>query len=262
MTACLTDLELEAFADGEEAYLSQQALEHLSACPSCAARLERIGAANAAFRESAEPRAAAPARLKAWIAEQRHASPTPPTPLAPARQRINRRRLLAGGAAAAAALGGLVLVRPQPLAAAPMAQTLLDDYGRQLADADQLDFTAQSSARLLSWFNARLPFQAPSLPGLERVGVRGGRLCWLLERHFAALHLGGTSATRCCLYITAPQGLTLSNAAPLPETGAPPAEVRGEGFAGLFWRDTLAFGLVGSASDPALADLAETLRQG
>ena len=141
-----------------------------------------------------------------------------------------------------------------------MAPTLFQDFATRLAADKALDFRSDDFRRVAGWLDARLGFATPRPPALERVALRGGRLCWLLERRVAAIHFKH-AAKETCFYIAESQGLTLTGAEPLPHDGAPPALLTGSGAAGAFWLDgSLAYAVVGAARPEALATLATMLR--
>lgn len=256
MTSCPSPQAIAAYLDGEmganaDAVERRRIERHLEECPHCMAEAESIRSVDRAARALAAP-VTAPPSLIGWIDVRRRR-------LSTSRDRafsLRRREALAW-MAGAAAIGAIVALRPDTAARRSMAPTLFHDYSTRLAADRALDLRAADLDVALSWFETRLPFEPPRLSPIDQVGLRGARLCWLLDRRIAAFHLGAGGEAG-CLYVAEAADLTLDGAAPLPL--AAPAVLSDGARAGAFWRaEDLAYGLVGVGSLATIAALADQL---
>lgn len=258
MKNCPTFETLSAYADGESAPGDAWVESHLQGCADCRAVLADIAVDTAALRSEASA-VVAPSRLTDWLERRSADLAASPRPVAAG---LSRRAALLGGAAAAAAGAGVVYFAPlRSVEGGPMAPTLFRDFATRVAADRALDFPHQRMHDVAEWFDARLPFLAPRPAALERLALRGGRLCWLLDRRVAAVHFEH-KGRETCFYAAQARGLTLSGDRKLPKAGAAPALLSVSGAAGAFWRDTaLAYALVGAPPLAAIAELAQTLRR-
>ncbi len=248
MSECLSFEDIAAYIDGECQPDPATTAHHLASCAICAREAAQIRLVNMAVRAN-EMRISAPPSLTDWI---------------DARQGrrgvwLSRRRAIGGLAvAASAAVAALILTRGGNNAMA-MEPTLFRDYATLVAANGPLDFESGDAQQVFAWFRVRLPFALPHLSQVRSVGVRGARLCWLLERRVAALHLGHVGEG-VCLYITTAEGLILKEGVALP-SGGPPVMLSEGAMSGAFWRESqLALGLIGDRSKSQIRELAERLR--
>lgn len=249
MRPCPDFEDIAAVIDGEYEGDPATVAHHLTVCAECARTAAEIELVNMAVRAN-EMRVDAPSLLTDWIDAQHQ----------PVRAGISRRQALGGLALAACAVAaGVVLMRGVG-GRREIETTLFRDFATLVETNGRLDFEDRDPLRVLAWFEARVPFALPRLAAITEIGVRGGRLCWLLERRVAALHLGSRDE-RASLYITEAEGLTLRDGQRLPAPGSEPVLSREGGIVGAFWRDgRLAFGLVGVRPEAAIGKLAERLR--
>ncbi|MEM8916803.1 MAG: hypothetical protein AAGC83_13260 [Pseudomonadota bacterium] len=239
---------IAAYCDGDDSVDLAAIATYLAKSPSGSREADQIELINRAIRQSA-PLEQAPTRLIDWIDQESR-----PNRLA---TRMSRRETAIAATVAVGILGvGLYAARPKPTPS--MAPTLFDDFSTLLAADEPLDLTSNQLETVADWFESRVPFSLPDLPGLADIGVRGARLCWLLERRVAAIHLDEEGKDG-CLYIVDPAGLSLDGETDIPGQ-ATPALLTGSAGSGAFWRDDhLAFGLIASTSTTAIADLKKRL---
>jgi anti-sigma factor RsiW len=249
MSRCPNFDDVGAYLDGEYEGDPAEIGRHLRTCAECARTAADIDLINKAVR-ARETHVRAPATLTAWIDAQRR----------PVDRRISRRQALGGLAlAASVAVGVFVLTRSLD-GRQEMKTTLFRDFATLAAADGSLDFVESDPARVLAWFEPRVPFALPRFMEIENIGIRGGRLCWLLERRVAAMHLE-TRDKGTCLYIADANGLLLDDGISLPAAGSDPVVLSEGGIAGAFWRNSsVALGLVGERSGAQIAELAQRLR--
>ena len=212
-------------------------------CGDCAHQAAEIDLVNVAVRAS-ETRQTVPPSLNDWIdAREREGG-----------ARTSRRRTLGGLALAASALAAAIVVtRGRGGGQQAMETTLFRDFATLVAADSPLDFEDRDPDRVLAWFETRIPFALPRLPAAAEIGIRGGRLCWLLDRRVAALHLGSEN-DGACLYTAEAEDLALRDGTGLPAPGRELAVSSERALAGAFWRDgRLAFGLVAEAPEDRMA---------
>ena len=249
MEHCPDIEDIAAYVDGEYDGDPAVMAHHLATCAVCAREAAEIELVNMAVRESSVE-AEAPAQLIDWIDTRDQA--TGPW--------MSRRQALGGMAVAASAFGAVFVMTRGASDRPAMATTLFRDFATLVAADGSLDLRSSDPVQVVNWFNTRVPFEVPDLAGLPDLGVRGGRLCWLLDRRVAALHLGPEDKVA-CLYVTDAEGLALQDGAGLPKPGEPPALVRDGTASGAFWRDgALAFGLIGKGSEAEIDAIANRLR--
>ncbi len=249
MKECPSFEDIAAFIDGESEADAAAIAHHLTTCADCSETAAEINLINLAVREK-ESRVAVPTSMSDWPYGRTNRGTL----------RISRRKVIGGMAlAASTAVAAFFLTRGGGSALA-MEPTLFRDYATLVAANGPLDFESGSPERVLAWFRTRVPFPLPPLGDFHGVEVRGGRLCWLLERRVAALHLGQKTAGA-CLYMTTPQDLTVGDGIPLPAPGEARVLLSQGAMSGAFWRqDALAFGLVGDQAEAEIGMLAERLR--
>lgn len=248
MTRCPDQDAIAAYCDGDECVDLDAIGRHVASCPDCAGQAAEIELVNRAVRQGAGL-VVAPATLTGWIDNQSRVRSLG--------DRMGRRGLI-GAASMAAGLGAVGLYLSMPNGQPPMAPTLFDDFSTRVAADRALDLPATRLDTVMAWFETRVPFSLPDLPAMADVGLRGARLCWLLDRRVAAIHLDGQGADG-CLYIADSGGLTLDGEKEVPAVHAPALLTDGTA-SGAFWRDRdLAFGLVASTSTSAVGALMRRL---
>jgi len=241
MTECPDPIRIEALADGEDVENRAALTAHIAECEACARRLNETRALDHLVREAVMRRHVPPAPAPAPVTV---AAPAPaPGP------RVSRRMVLAGGGALAASVAGLGLaLRPgrEGVTLDRLTTTYFGDFKTLIAAERRLDITESDPAHLLAWFGERVPFALPRIALREGVSLRGGRLCWLLERRNAALYLD-TPDGPCCLYLASGTSL---------EPGAPVVLQRNN-LSGAFWQaGGVMHALIGEPSGETFAALA------
>lgn len=231
MTQCPDPIQIEALADGEDVENRKALAAHVAGCERCARLLRETEALDHLVRGAVlrQPVPAAPVSV--------------PTP------RFGRRAMLAGGGALAASVAGLGLAMRPRGEAVPLDHlmtTYFGDFKTLIAAERRLDITENDPARLLAWFGDRVPFALPRIALREGVSLRGGRLCWLLERRNAALYLD-TPDGPCCLYLASGDSLE-------PDA---PVVLQRNNLSGAFWQaGGVMHALIGEPSGRAFAALA------
>ncbi len=245
MTDCPDFDAIAAYLDGEGTERVAEIKRHLAACEACKAMAAEIKLIDIAVRANATS-TTAPDRLVDWIDERQ--SPKPRT--------LSRRRALGGFAIAAGIAAVAFFLNRQSEPNLAMDTTLFKDFATLIAADGPLDFEDEDPETVIAWFKPRVPFKLPEMASLTEAELRGGRLCWILDRRWAALQLGN-KADSACLYVAKADGLTLDAGAPLQ---ADPAVLQEGGLTGAFWRSgDLAFGLVGDWSRQRLQQVAQVL---
>jgi len=255
MTDCPHLSDAELWLDGEAGAQSDFIARHVAACPTCKAHIETLRRLDFAARE-AGTRIKAPAslleRLHDLDAARPAASVAQPIPA-----NVSRRRLFAGFAAAASVAAiGAVAWRRGDSGDLPMA--VFGDFATHLAADRRLDLTEANPQAVADWFSPKVPFTLPHLASLSDLDLRGGRLCWLLDRRIAAFNFDrGDQALS--LYLTDARGLTCRNKM-LPTVQDAPVILTQDGLSGAFWRDgDLAHALVGQPDTDVIAHFANQL---
>ncbi len=239
---------IAAYCDGDSCVDLDAIGRHVASCPDCAKEAAAIDLVNRAVLQGAR-QVGAPAALTGWIDDQSQRRSFG--------DRMNRRNLI-GAASMAAGLGAVGLYLSLSNEQPPMAPTLFDDFSTRLAADRALDLSATRLETVMAWFETRVPFALPDLPAMAGVGLRGARLCWLLDRRVAAIYLDRKGA-HSCLYVADSGGLTLDGEREVPGADAPALLTDGMA-SGAFWRDRdLAFGLVASTSTSAVGSLMRRL---
>ena len=254
MTQCPDDLQLEAYVDGQAGADQVKIACHVASCADCRAKVEELQSLNQLIRH-VEGQRVAPRELVDRLRKESLARTT-------AKGHLNRRLVLRGGLAAAACLGGVVAYQSYNRPSAyELKSTLFGDFLTLVAADRQLDYQSGDSASVVAWFQSRVPFKLPDLAGLGGLEIRGGRLCWLAERRFAAMDFGaGDSAY--CLYICQDDKLTVSPGQDIPTDNAPAVVMSERGISGAFWREgSTALSLVGGLPKQNLADIAGIIQE-
>lgn len=257
MPNCPDHEALSAYVDDEHSGSAPSIERHLVGCAQCRATVAEMKALNATLRQEARA-LKAPPRLVNWIERRRIVEEAKSRP---ARLMSRRAALLGGGALAGGATAATValLLSSQDADAGLMAPTLFRDFATRVAADHALDIPSSDPATVEAWFDARLPFVAPRIGELSQISLRGGRLCWLLDRRVAAYHLG-SGPSWLCLYVAQSDGLALTDRRSLPARGQSAAILRDEGAAGAFWTDGLAFALIGAAPPERIKRYVRALR--
>ena len=255
MTHCPHLSDAELWLDGEAGEQAGSIARHVAACPTCKAHVETMRRLDFAARE-AGTRIKAPAslleRLNDTDAARPAVSAVQPTPATP-----TRRRLFAGFAAAAsvAAIGAVAWRQGE---SGDLPTAVFGDFATHLAADARLDLAESNPQAVTDWFSPKVPFTLPHLASLSELGLRGGRLCWLLDRRIAAFNFdrGGEALS---LYLTDARGLTCRHKV-LPKVDEPAIILTDGGLSGAFWRDgDLAHALVGQPAPEIIAYFADQL---
>ena len=208
MTNCPDDLALEAFVDEEDGANHAKILCHLQGCQDCRNKVQDLRALDDLVRQ-VERQTVAPRTFVDRLRQESVARNV-------RRPAVNRRYLLGGGMAVAACLGGVVAFRQFSNDGVHDLQTTLFGDFRTLVAADrQLDFLSKDLGDVSAWFAPRVPFEMPKLASLGSLETRGGRLCWLAERRFAAVDFDAPDGTL-CLYICRSENLRVNAGTPIP----------------------------------------------
>ena len=255
----LSPLDLERLVDGELGAAEAAELRaHVAACETCTAELEALQELNATLRARLRQETAPP-RLRARVGQilEGDAAAAPN----PADAGLSRRGLgfaalgaLAASVATAAVLPKLMVSRLEP---GDIAGTLVRDFETFLFAERVLDFVEADPSSVAAWYRARLDFDLPRLPAdLSGYRLRGGRLCWLLDRRLASLSFEGGEDSL-ALYIMPSDGLAL------PESGRTAGGLRDasvhhrDRFTNVIWREgDLVLGLVGEAAPERVEEIA------
>lgn len=247
------DLALEAYADGENTPDTAYVAQFLPGCEEARAYVAEIREINEAVR-LVEGAVRAPDTLTERLNRARPAN-------RPERPMPSRRTLLRSGLAAAAIAGGVLVYNSTGFGRGPfMQEVLFGDFQTMEAAGRRLDFASNDAMAVVAWFRERLPFELMDLAGLTDLSIRGGRLCWLMNRRCASLDFASPKGSY-CLYITEADGLAIDPRRALPEPGAAAIALSGQNLSGVVWReDTLAYALIGEPSAPDLATIAARLR--
>lgn len=248
MNTCPDPQDITAYLDGEYDGDPAWIAHHLIVCADCARHAAETNIVDRAVRSGCGGEQA-PRRLIDWIDAHQTSRPA----------RVSRRRMLGGFAIAAGAAGAVFFVARGVMRNEQIAPTLFQDYATLIAADGPLDLVDTDPDQVLAWFRPRIPFPLPRLPALSEIGISGARLCWLLDRRVAAIHLD-SGAGGASLYLTGAKGLTLDGDRQLPSAHGPAVLSDGD-LAGAFWRQgQLAYGLVGRQPDAAILDLAMRLQ--
>ena len=258
MSSPFRTLDLERLVDGElDAQEAAELRAHVAACETCTAELKELEDLNAVLR--AGRRETAPARLRERV--DRILDGDLADTARPPAGGLSRRGLgfaalgaLAASVATAVVLPKLMASRLEP---GEIAGTLVRDFETFLFAERVLDFVEADPVGVAVWYRARLDFDLPRLPAdLSGYRLRGGRLCWLLDRRLASLSFEGGEDSL-ALYIMPSDGLAL------PESGRAAGGLRDasvhhrDRFTNVIWREgDLVLGLVGEAPPERVEEIA------
>ncbi|MEM1299617.1 MAG: hypothetical protein AAGH68_10095 [Pseudomonadota bacterium] len=246
------ELALEAYADGENNAETAYVAQLLPGCEEARTYVAEIREINEAVR-LLEGAVRAPDTLTERLNRARPANQ-------PARPTLSRRVLLQSGLAAAAVAGGVLVYNASSGRGPYLQEVLFGDFRTMEAAGRRLDFASSDAMAVVGWFRERLPFELMELAGLTGLSIRGGRLCWLMNRRCASLEFASPKGSY-CLYIAEAEGLKIDPRRALPEPGAAAIALSGETLSGVVWRDdALAYALIGEPSAPDLASVAAQLR--
>ncbi len=194
MSMSCEDIErfADAYADGELDLERALALEaHVSACDTCAARVEQVRAVRHALKAAPYFRApdALAARIRTTVAGAAVVVPMPlpqPKSFRP-RQRRWRPWLLSVGSLAAAALVLIVVLRERSAVADDATtEAVIEGHVRSLMAGHLMDVASTDRHTVKPWFAGRIDF-SPTVVDLASDGfpLIGGRLDYI-DRHAAA----------------------------------------------------------------------------
>jgi len=255
MTDCPHMADAELWHDGEAGVQAASIARHVAACAGCKAHIDSLRRLDFAARE-AGARTKAPASLVSRLHDLEAARPAVPSvqtgPAVP-----SRRRLFAGFAAAAsvAAIGAVAWRRG---GAGDMPVAVFGDFATHLAADRHLDLASSNPQAVTDWFAPKVPFDLPRLASLSALDLRGGRLCWLLDRRIAAFNYD-RDGDALGLYLADATGLTCANKS-LPTVDGAPAMLAQDGLSGAFWQHGgLAHALVGEPAPDVIARFAAQL---
>ena len=264
-----TPQELERLLDGDlDAEQAAGFRAHIADCKVCAAELRVLEDLNDVLRRE-QREVTAPPELRDKVARilRGQAVESLPAPQAEPQNGLTRRRLgiaafgaLAAGLAAVAVAPRLLVARLSP---DDIAATLIRDFETFLFAERVLDFAESDPAVAVAWYSERLEYGLPRLPAdLGGFRLRGGRLCWLLDRRLASLSFE-TGEEALALYIMRSEGTELAKESAAGSV-APASSIHRQGrFTNVIWRDgDLVLGLVGEAAPERVEALAQLISQG
>lgn len=261
--------DLERLVDGDlDAEQAAAFKAHIATCEACAAELRSLEDLNRALRTERRE-VTAPPELRDRVQQILRGQVVDGMPVPPATPKnvFTRRTLgIAAFGALAAGLAGIAVVPrllPSRLDSEDIAATLIRDFETFLFAERVLDFTAQDPAAAVAWYRDRLAFELPRLPAdLDGFRLRGGRLCWLLDRRLASLSFE-TGQDSLALYIMPSAGTVLGEEVTPGPARPEPSLHRQDRFTNVIWRDgDLVFGLVGEAAPGRVEAIARLISQG
>ena len=258
--------DLERLVDGEfDAEQAAAFRAHIADSETCAAELRALEDLNRALR-SERNEVSAPQELRDRVQQilRGQVAAGIPGPPAGSKSVLTRRNIgiAAFGALAAGLAGVVVLPRllPSRLGTNDIAATLIRDFETFLSAERVLDFTEGDPAAAVAWYQDRLAFDLPRLPAdLDGFRLRGGRLCWLLDRRLASLSFE-TSQDSLALYIMPSEGTVLAQDG-LAGPPRPKAGLHRQGrFTNVIWRqDDLVLALVGEVTPGRVQGIARLI---
>ncbi|MEM7057913.1 MAG: hypothetical protein AAF557_10030 [Pseudomonadota bacterium] len=255
MTNCPDDLELEAFIDQQDGANHAKIACHLEGCASCRDRVRDLRALNDLVRQ-VERQTVAPRSFVDRLRQESVARNA-------RRPVVNRRLVLGAGLATAACLGGVVAIQQfRQGGQHDLQATLFGDFHTLVAADRQLDFQSADMAEVIAWFAPRVPFELPKLSMLEPLKTRGGRLCWLAERRFAAVDFDTADGT-VCLYICRSEDLRVNPDTPIPQEDDDLIVATEAGISGAFWQQNdVMLSLIGNPNATGITAIADQVRHG
>lgn len=255
MTGCPDEICLEAFVDEEDGANHAKILCHIQGCQACREKVRELRALNDLVRE-AELQTVAP---RALVDRLRHESVARNI----LRPTFNRRFMLGAGLAAAASVTGIIAV--QQFAGDDqhdLQATLFGDFRTLVAADRQLDFQSTDMDDVIAWFAPRVPFEMPRVTTFGVLEARGGRLCWLAERRFAALDFDAPEGTL-CLYVCRSEDLRISPDLPIPREEDDLVVAAQAGVSGAFWQQNgVMLSLIGNPTAAKMTAIADQVRHG
>lgn len=254
MTKRPDDLELEAFVDGQNPEDHARIACYLEGCDETRKKVEDLRALNDLIR-LVEHRRVAPRSLVDKLRKESVARNV--------KRPLMTRRLFMGGVGAAACVGGLTAFYGYRQGSHHSLQdTLFGDFRTLVAADRQIDFQSRDPGAVMNWFVPRVPFEMPRLKTIGSLDIRGGRLCWLAARRFAAVDFDALQGTL-CLYICVAEDLRVNPSVNIPGDGADLFIATEAGISGAFWqRDGVAMSLIGNPSATEMISIAEQVRRG
>ena len=261
--------DLERLVDGDlDAERAAAFRAHIAGCEACAAELLALEDLNRALRTERDE-VTAPPVLRDRVQKVLRGQVVDGMPVPPATSKSAPTRRNLGIAAIGALAAGLAGVAVVPrlltsrLDSEDIAATLIRDFETFLFAERVLDFTEQDPAAAVAWYRDRLAFELPRLPAeLDGFRLRGGRLCWLLDRRLASFSFE-TDEESLALYVMPSEGTVLAEEG-IPQSARPePSLYRQDRFTNVIWRDgELVFGLVGETATGRVEAIARLISQG
>jgi anti-sigma factor RsiW len=256
---------LYAFIDGTlDASASVESERHVNQCAHCRAAVEDIRSVEEQLRTAWREETAPDALWRRIQAELDRTARVTPGDLPP-RRVVSWPWLIGTAAMIALVLGVVQLSSLLPSPSTRLARLLtvpVDDLHTFVASQRALDVADSGPTSLRQWFQTRVAFAPPELPGqVEKARLVGGRLCHFLNRRVASF-MYMADGRYVSVYVMPRQGLTLPSGEGVKLYQARATVHVVQGYTHLIWSQTdLLYSFVSDLPQDRIMRMAEAIAQ-